>query len=161
MTNDPLAGLRGYHLPEPVTWWPPAPGWWLLTGLALIGVALLLYGAYRYRRRGALARQARAELAALQAAFERERDPVALARGLSRLLRRFALARFPRQEVAGLTGEAWLAFLDTHGGEGRFRDGPGRVLIDAPYRLAATVPADALTALAGDWIRRNAKGRAP
>ena len=29
-TPDPLAGLRGYHLPEAVSWWPPGPGWWLL-----------------------------------------------------------------------------------------------------------------------------------
>ena len=29
---DPLAGLRPLHRPLPVSWWPPAPGWWLLAG---------------------------------------------------------------------------------------------------------------------------------
>jgi hypothetical protein len=33
MNPDPLAQLRDIHLPEPVSWWPPAPGWW---GLALV-----------------------------------------------------------------------------------------------------------------------------
>ena len=29
-TPDPLAQLRDIHLPEPVSWWPPALGWWLV-----------------------------------------------------------------------------------------------------------------------------------
>ena len=33
--SDPLAELRGYHPPDPVSWWPPAPGWWLLALLIL------------------------------------------------------------------------------------------------------------------------------
>lgn len=152
---DLLADLRGYHLPEPVGWWPPAPGWWLLVllGLALVAAAVHLL-ARRYRR-GVAARAARTELRALRASFIRDGDTVALARGVSRLLRRFALVRFPRRRVAGLTGDDWLAFLDDQGGNGRFLKGPGRRLTDAPYLPAADLPADELTDLASDWIRRN------
>ena len=32
---DPLALLRGYHMPDPIDWWPPAPGWWLLLILTI------------------------------------------------------------------------------------------------------------------------------
>jgi hypothetical protein len=156
---DPLATLRGYHLPEPVGWWPPAPGWWLVA-LLLCGVlaGLVLWGVRR-RRRMAAARSARAELAALRQAVDRDGDAHAFACGLSRLLRRFALARFPRRGVAGLTGEQWLSFLDVHGGAGRFSRHPGRLLIEAPYRQATDVPARELAALAEDWIAANAEGR--
>jgi hypothetical protein len=152
---DPLAGLRGYRLPEPVSWWPPAPGWWLLVLLGLVLLGLALVWILRRRRRRAPARAAARELAALRAALARDGDAGAFLRGLSRLLRRYALTRFPRERVAGLTGADWLAFLDAHGGGGRFAAGPGRWLADAPYRPAPELPAGALGDLAADWIRHN------
>ncbi|MDP7406676.1 MAG: DUF4381 domain-containing protein, partial [SAR324 cluster bacterium] len=30
MNQDPLAALRDVHLPPAVSWWPPAPGWWII-----------------------------------------------------------------------------------------------------------------------------------
>ncbi|MGB8146722.1 MAG: DUF4381 domain-containing protein [Chromatiaceae bacterium] len=152
---DPLADLRGYHLPDPVSWWPPAPGWWLL---ALLGLSLLILLAgwlVRRHRRGAAARAAQAELTALRATLAQDGDAAACARGLSRLLRRFALVRFPRRVVAGLSGEAWLAFLDAQGGGGRFQSGPGRLLLDAPYQPPQDFPVAELASLVEDWIRRN------
>ena len=138
--SDPLAELRGYHPPDPVSWWPPAPGWWLVALLIvglLIWVTVWALGAWRRRRlAGAAPRAALDELAALRAAHARDGDAAAFARGLSRLLRRFALARYPRRAVAGLSGEDWLVFLDAHGGGGRFQAGPGRELLTAPYRPA-------------------------
>jgi len=50
--------LRDIHLPEPVGWWPPAPGWWALLALALAGAAAWGWLAWRRRtrvRRAALA----------------------------------------------------------------------------------------------------------
>ena len=152
---DPLAGLRDYHLPEAVSWWPPAPGWWLLLALLLLVVLALSWWMVRLRRCRAAARQAAHELKALRAALTEQRDSAAFIRGLSRLLRRYALAAFPGETAAALTGEDWLAFLDAHGGDGRFRDGPGRQLVEAPYRPAADVAADELADLVRDWIRRN------
>jgi hypothetical protein len=158
--SDPLAGLRGYHLPEPVSWWPPAPGWWLLALLGLLAAGLAARWLARRHRRGAPARAALRELGALQTAYGRDGDAAAYARGLSRLLRRYALARFPRGQVAGLAGEDWLAFLDAHGGGGRFRRGAGRLLAEAPYRAVTALPADELARLARDWIDRNGGGGA-
>ena len=156
---DPLAGLRAYHLPDPVSWWPPAPGWWLLASLALVIAAAAALSLLRRYRQGASARVARTELETLAADYTRDHDAAALARGLSRLLRRFALASFPHHRVAGLTGDDWLAFLDEQGGHGRFRAGSGRFLLEAPYRPVSDLPADELVALVGEWIERNGGAR--
>jgi len=153
---DPLAQLRDYHLPDPVSWWPPAPGWWLLAVLLLaLSAWLIILLLRRYRRRAAR-REALAELKELEQAHARDGDPTALLRGLSRLLRRFALARFPQKQVAGLSSEAWLAFLDAQGQLNGFRDGPGRLLADGPYRPDIDREAlNELIPLVRRWIQRN------
>jgi hypothetical protein len=160
MNADPLAQLRDWHLPDPIQWWPPAPGWWIAAGV-VVAVLLWLAGVRwrRHRRRGAAARSALRELAALRAAVRADGDTRAFVAALSRLLRRLALARFPREQVAGLTGDAWLAFLDATGGGDGFRHGPGRALADLVYgatRAGDPPPSsDVLAELAETWIRAN------
>ncbi|MDG2500905.1 MAG: DUF4381 domain-containing protein [Porticoccaceae bacterium] len=39
MESDPLAQLRDIHLPADISWWPLAPGWWVL-----IVVLVFLFG---------------------------------------------------------------------------------------------------------------------
>lgn len=155
ISGDPLAGLRGYHLPDAVSWWPPAPGWWVSLALLLVVMGVLAWWLMRRYRCRAAARQAMRELELMRTSLLTDRDTAVFVRGLSTLLRRYVLAAFPGHQVAALTGEAWLAFLDAHGGGGKFREGPGRQLVEAPYRPAAEIPADEMAELVRDWIRRN------
>jgi Ca-activated chloride channel family protein len=79
---------------------------------------------------------------------------------VSALLKRVALARYARSEVAALSGRAWLAFLDRTGGGGKFEHGPGQVLASGPYApdCDSGTPSDdseALIALSKSWVRRN------
>ncbi len=101
--------LRDLHLPEAIGWWPLAPGWWLLMGLAAVGLGLLLRHYLRRRARGAARRHALQQLKDLTAEYEQHRDAVRFSAALSELLRRTMLAYAPREDVAGLTGDAWLA----------------------------------------------------
>jgi hypothetical protein len=64
-------------------------------------------------------------------------------------------------DVAALSGDAWLAFLDrTYGGDG-FTKGPGRLVALAAYEpdadLRGIVESDAraVFVLAREWIRRH------
>ncbi|CAK0752512.1 DUF4381 domain-containing protein [Gammaproteobacteria bacterium] len=155
MPPDPLADLRPYHLPEPVSWWPPAPGWWLLGGGLLILAAWLLRSWLRRHRRRAPMRQALAELARLRARWVQDGDEAAFVQGLSRLLRRVALQRFPQHPVAGLSGEAWLDFLDAHGGQGRFcQDANRDLLLASPYQRGGSGVGESLATLVESWITR-------
>ena len=144
-------GLRDIRPPAEPAFWPPAPGWWVL--LALLAASLVAAGARAWRAHRVRARRRRI-LAALDGISHQVQGP-ALAAEVSALLKRVALARFPRGEVAPLTGPAWLAFLDRHGGAGRFTAGPGRVLAEGPYARALDLDPQALLDLAGDWVRKN------
>ena len=112
-TTDPLAGLRDIHLPEAVSFWPLAPGWWLLA-VALVGLAALVLW-LRHRRRESVRRAAIGELDALRASYECEANAAVLAEQLSALLRRVALVRFGRGRVAPLYGRDWIDFLEHSG----------------------------------------------
>jgi hypothetical protein len=145
--QDPLAALRPLHAPQPIPWWPPAPGWWLLAALALGAAAWLVW----WRRRMAPRSAALSELSSLAS---RSRDPVERAAAVNRLLKRYALICWPHSGVASLTGEDWLAFLDEHGGAGDFSRGPGRILLTLPYG-GVEPGSDQLIPLARRWIRAN------
>ena len=126
--------LRDLHLPEPVGWWPPAPGWWVLL---LVVASLCAYGlrwAYQRRQHNAARRSALQKLARLEAEYREHRNPVVLGKQLSQLLRRGMLAYAPRAEVAGLTGDAWLEWLDRGLPLPYFHTEGGKSLLNLPYR---------------------------
>lgn len=147
--------LRDIHLPDPVSWWPPAPGWW-----ALVSIFILFFLAVRAFLKMKKARRVRVaalnELELLSAGFTQAQDAHRLVKALSVLLRRICLSYYPRFDVAGLTGERWLLFLDKHlGGEkghGHFSEGPGRTLITAPYQAEVEIDGLGLLSLCRDWI---------
>lgn len=151
--------LRDIHLPAAPPWWPPAPGWWILAALAL---AALAWFAWRMRHRAQQARRRRLLARAWRELLERhpaERDPAALVAGLSELLRRTARLHAPH--ALALQGEAWLAFLDGADARRPFRDGPGRLLLDGPYRPAVpAAEARSLAQLVADRLPRFVEERA-
>lgn len=126
--------LRDLHLPEPVGWWPLAPGWWVLAALALIAAAWLIRRWLRTRAQNAARRYALQQLEQLVREYEADKDPVAFTSRVSELLRRTMLAYSPRLDVAGLAGEEWLQWLDRDLAKPVFSQGPGRQLLDLPYR---------------------------
>jgi hypothetical protein len=149
----PALELRDIHLPAPISWWPPAPGWWAV--LAVIGVllAITLFFWHRHRQTR-LRRAALAELDRLLAAHADQPDLPRLTGELSALLRRVCLAApwlaGPGEPTAaGLTGGAWLEFLERFLPEKPFTRGVGQWLIATPFQRAdATPPALSEAALA-------------
>ncbi len=151
--SDLAERIRGIRLPDGVSAWPPAPGWWLLAGAILF---VVVAGVVLYRRR-ALRRAALRELDILRREYQSVGNAAALAAGLSKLLRRVAMTRSRRTAVAGLRGEAWLGYLDRTGGTRDFSTGPGRVLRTLPYSGNGEVEAPALLSLTRRWILRNTR----
>ncbi len=126
--------IRGLHLPEAIGWWPLAPGWWVLIVLLGVGLVLLLRKWFRFHARGAARRHALRQLELYSKEYLRHLDGVLFGTQLSELVRRTMLAYAPRSEVAGLTGEEWLVWLDRDLDRSHFAKGDGRWLIEWPYK---------------------------
>jgi hypothetical protein len=155
--------LRDIHLPGPIGLWPPAIGWWVLAALVLVVLALYALRYYRSRHR----RLALNNLKRMHAALEQGAEPVECLQDVSTVLRRFAMTtaaqrraktRAPLAEepdVPGLTGNRWLAYLDSRWQREEFSTGAGRALLEAPYARPNSIErsaALALTALCVEWL---------
>lgn len=149
---DPLAALKDIHLPQAIGWWPPAIGWWLLLLLVLAVILLVLVSIRKRWERLAPYRAALKEFDRIAVEYDREKDTTMLSQQLSILLRRIAISIMPRKEVAGLTGELWLEYLDKLSGQTILCSDTGRQLLQAPYRAGMTVDGDTLLVTCKQWI---------
>ncbi|MDX8390775.1 MAG: DUF4381 domain-containing protein [Mariprofundaceae bacterium] len=155
--QDPLADLRDIHLPADVSWWPLAPGWWMLMALLLLFCALLVWWWRKPKRistpsRSTSLQAAKKELAQLAGDWRSgqvERTDLIMA--LSALLRRVAI-KVADEPVAGMSGEAWLEWLDTRWDHQHFVEGEGRAFVEAPYCRKSDIDVDILLPLVKNWI---------
>lgn len=152
--------LRDPHLPEPISWWPPAPGWWVLM-LLVIMMSMLCIWLFSHIRGNRVKRDALMALDRLEATYHSGADKHKTVASISILMRRINLSLYPRDKVASLTGERWLAFLDEGFDDkaqaGGFSQGVGRAIIEAPYNPAHEVDLTALFALTRRWIAQAGK----
>jgi hypothetical protein len=150
--NGPV--LRDIQLPH-ASWWPPAPGWWLLAGALLLlatGIALWLR---RCARRGPL-RAALREIDALEAVHARDADDSRLVDGASRLMRRIALRVAP--EVGAQTGEAWRVFVRRYARDPATMETLDRLDV-ARFRSRPEVDASAMLSALRSWCADALRGR--
>jgi hypothetical protein len=156
--EDPLSELADIHLPDAVGFWPPAPGWWVLAALALLALVLLyrkqLARAFLRRRLGAALRELDNALRAFKAAPERNAAGLQLLQTFNAVLKRVALVHYSDPAVPGLSGRAWLRFLDAQMHSADFTVGAGQVLGDGIYRPVFDADVDALHALCRRWVEQ-------
>ncbi|MCP3674309.1 MAG: DUF4381 domain-containing protein [Gammaproteobacteria bacterium] len=152
---NPLDNLRDIHLPEPVSAWPPAPGWWILAILVLVLIVWIVLKIRENYNQKQLLRVSLSSAIQLEQDYQNHKDPQLLVREYSSLLRRIALARFPRHEVASLTGSNWLTFLDDSAKENLFDCEAGKLLLFSPYQkpVETIEQLHQLTVAVHSWIK--------
>jgi hypothetical protein len=157
----PSAALERLHesvLPPPVSWVPQAPGWYVVLGLALFAAGLWTFATLQRHKRQRYRRSALDELAVIERSLLLPGGRAEALTAVAVLLKRTALAAFPRAEVASLAGDAWLSFLDRTMGAQGFTEGDGRLLAELAYAPGARLsqlPDDSvagLLRLARRWI---------
>ena len=101
----------------------------------------------RYRRSGLLQLK--------QLLEEHQQDPQQYLTRFSELIKRISLVSFPREQVASLSGEEWVAFLDRTGRTDEFSLGHGQVLMYGAYEKDSQVEVQALHELGIKWIKEH------
>lgn len=106
---NPLDQLRDIHLPEPISWWPLAPGWWLLIisgGLLLAWLIRFFYRRYSARL---YRRQALKKLHQLTLAGNSQQQ----LRQLFELLKQTANSAYPGHQPGSQSIEQFIGFLQS------------------------------------------------
>ena len=160
--NDPLdLPLRDIHLPDGVAFWPLAYGWWILIAV-IIMTAIIAFIVYKRNQKARISAitLARVEFARITSEYQKSNETLMLVKEISILLRRLSISLFPRTEVASLTGEEWLVYLDRYVDGAPFTEGQGRMLVDAPYRQNVdTEELDTLIQQCHNWIEAVSQTR--
>jgi Ca-activated chloride channel family protein len=150
---DPVAGLVDIPLPASVSLWPQTWPSRIAVAALVVGLLFTVWWLalrwYRNRyRRTALAELGQIEHAAGAA------SPSETSVALASLVRRTALAVFPRERIAPLAGPAWLSFLDSTGNTSDFSKGPGRSLESAVYAPSPETSREMISVVR-QWIVRH------
>ena len=148
-----LQNLNDIVLPPAVPWWPPAPGWYLVAAILLILLAWTGWRTWRRWQRNRYRREALRELSSM-------RTDTGSIGALPGLLKRTALAAWPRTSVASLSGPDWHRYLDDSAGLHLFRGGAGEALDRLSYSGdgAQSLPDESLQSVlqaAETWLRRH------
>jgi len=158
--NEQTLNLRDIHLPDAISWWPPAPGWWILLAV-IICTILSIFIARRIYIKKQLKRDIHSELDKIKNTFQQTQNQSQLAKSLSVLLRRASISYYSgtKNNGAGLTGQQWLSWLDNtteHPHETKqFQSEVGNVLINAPYlpdNSDLNFDAEALIEISEGWL---------
>ncbi len=147
--SNRMWGLKELPLPEPISWFPAAPGWLVVGAILLAILAAFAWSRWRAWQRQRYRREALARIDAIGAGTE----------GLAELplvLRATALVAFPRAEVASLRGAIWVEWLNENGG--RFDASDAEYLDLLPYdpnaaRELAPHAAARLVATSRAWVK--------
>ncbi len=162
--QSPLDQLADIHLPDAVSWWPLAPGWWAL--LALLAIALIVFFLWRHRtKKNHYRKLAQQELDSAYSNYQNTQNTTAFLHDVSVLLRRTALTAYPKTFNASIKGQAWLDWLDgvcPHKPTNtalQFNSECGQQLLTASYQKNPTIDANALYAVCSYWFAQHRNHR--
>lgn len=149
--------------------WPPGLGWWLL--LLVFIVASYLFVIYVKKQRIRRRRKQRLVSAIHLISKLDQSNPIKYLHALNATMKAIALDQFrylsmqsehtkisdhySKTQIAALSGQRWLEFLDQTGNCNHFTQGVGQILGDAHYRqtIEDMPNLDLLHKTCADWVK--------
>lgn len=151
----PIADI---HLPNDVSAWPPAIGWWLLV---LISALLFWAAIVAFKKHQNKWQYRKAALRLLAEEYRRFNDTntQATATALISVLKRTAMSAYPEQDLRGIYGQQWVSCLNRQTPKAYFEANLASYFIDQQYQIATTehnnIDVSALYHACQCWIKQH------
>jgi len=153
MGTQELSKLKEIALPEQISYLPQTSAWYILFSLIAISILYLLWKQYKHYQKNLYRKEALLELSKIKGEESYNALPI--------LIKRVALLFADRSEIASLSNEAWLEYLNkSYNGNG-FSTDSGKLLITLSYSSPSEISQyqqgeiDALFNLIVEWIKKH------
>lgn len=151
--NYSLGDFAHIVAPASISWWPSTVGWALL---ALLAVVLLVWALWQRAKRwhaSRYRREAQNRLKQLRSCDA----PEDFLQELNKLLKLTAMAGYSREQVAPLSGQPWVEFLNATCSEPPFSAEHFHWLSHGPYTAEPLNPDEraGLCSAANAWIEKH------
>lgn len=158
-SKELLAQLADIHLPEPVSYWPPAIGWWLVALLIFVSLIILFWKFAAYRRQQRICQYALAELNSCYDAYSHAKpgndtqNKLNYINRFNAVIRRVALVHYPQSNVASLDGSTWVDFIREKGDSSLVTEEIAAALQYGRFQAKCDVDVDNMHEFGEQWIR--------
>lgn len=136
--ENPLDKLRDIHLPDQIDTFQLAPGWWFVLFLIFCSIIYLLYKTFQKRKALAMLKPLAEEISSLRAQTA-SADSIAK---LSELYKRVILMYYPTKQVASLSGNQWLKFINNQNSDLRLSEKQTIILSSFAYQKSPDISSE-------------------
>lgn len=148
-----LSQLKDIHLPDAITDWPIAFGWWTLLVVALLSMATAIYFWRHFRAKHANKKAALHLLASKYEQFKANADSQVFLQHSNQILKRYCLKQYPA--AVSLSGLAWTDFLIRHSEKAFFNEAIAHAMSEGLYQEHCQYNADELYHACSSWLKNN------
>ena len=111
MMTVSISDLNDIHLPEQVSWWPMAIGWWFIVAISVLVIIATIYYCRYWLNTGRFKKTALQELEAIIDTAEDDHDYLRLC---SSIIRRLSITLDKDNRAVNAHGRQWQQLLSTY-----------------------------------------------
>jgi hypothetical protein len=154
--------LEDILTPENVSFWPPAPGWWIVMLIICAAIIALYIFISRFRKNSQYRKEA---LGLLKREYDelKNLNPNLIAddieikknvvESMLKILKRTAMTAYPYEKSASLYGQAWLDFLKSKSQKSMISTELARHLTEGQYSGSQDYDLDSIYQFCCLWVK--------